>query len=173
MTAPPAALRPAAPAVSERGRRQRKRLAPRQGPDPRVGPSACRSPEPAGYGSRTGPRSGRATTPKTRPRWRDGATNLAGGHAIVPVASASPCSIRHAIISRERKLISGKSRVTPMNIGRCLSWLCLAFLVAGTGCNAGIATRQDTDAEVSCREQGFDIGSDAYADCIENWSKSN
>ncbi len=60
-----------------------------------------------------------------------------------------------------------------MNIHRCFSLFCSVLLVAAAGCDARIEERQETDAELSCRESGFDIDSDAYADCDEDWSGSN
>jgi hypothetical protein len=58
-------------------------------------------------------------------------------------------------------------------MNKCVALLCSALLLAAAGCDARIEEGQETDAELSCREKGFDIGSDAYADCVENWSGSN
>jgi hypothetical protein len=60
-----------------------------------------------------------------------------------------------------------------MNIDRCVALLCSVLLTAAAGCDARFEERQETDAELSCREEGFDISSTAYADCVEGWSGSN
>ncbi len=60
-----------------------------------------------------------------------------------------------------------------MSIDRCSALLCSALLVATAGCDAKIEERQETDAELSCREEGYDIDSDAYTDCVEDRSGSN
>ncbi len=60
-----------------------------------------------------------------------------------------------------------------MNIDRCVALLCSVLLTAAAGCDARFEERQETDAELSCREEGYDIDSDAYNDCAENWSRSN
>ena len=56
---------------------------------------------------------------------------------------------------------------------RCFALLCSALLLATVGCDAKLEEKQETDAELSCREAGYDISSDAYADCVEGWSGSN
>ena len=60
-----------------------------------------------------------------------------------------------------------------MDIHRCLALLCSVLLLAAAGCDAKIEESQETDAELSCREEGYDIESDTYNDCVENWSGSN
>lgn len=54
-----------------------------------------------------------------------------------------------------------------------MALLCSALLLAAAGCDAKFEEKQETDAELSCREDGYDIGSDAYTDCVEGWSGSN
>ncbi len=60
-----------------------------------------------------------------------------------------------------------------MNIDKCVALLCLLLLTIAAGCDARIEETKETDAELSCREEGFDIGSDAYADCVEGRYGSN
>ena len=60
-----------------------------------------------------------------------------------------------------------------MNIHRCVALLCLVLLATTAGCDARIVEEQETDAELFCREAGYDITSDAYNDCVEEQSKSN
>ncbi len=60
-----------------------------------------------------------------------------------------------------------------MSIDRRFALLCSALLLAAAGCDAKFEEKQETDAELSCREDGYDIGSDAYTDCVEGWSGSN
>ena len=74
---------------------------------------------------------------------------------------------------RSEKRSSGKCRVRSVNIDRHLALLFSVLLAAATGCDARIEERQETDAELSCREEGFDVGSTAYADCVEARSGSN
>ena len=60
-----------------------------------------------------------------------------------------------------------------MIIHRCAALLCVVLLATAAGCDTTISKDQETDAEVACREEGYDIESDAYNDCVEEKSKSN
>ncbi len=43
---------------------------------------------------------------------------------------------------------------------------CAIVLVTVTACDVGIEPTQETDAELYCRQGGFNLGSTAYADCV-------
>ena len=47
------------------------------------------------------------------------------------------------------------------------------MLITAVGCDAKLEEIHETDAELACREAGYDIESDAYNDCVEEKSKSN
>ncbi len=47
---------------------------------------------------------------------------------------------------------------------------CAIVLVTVTACDVGIEPRQETDAELYCRQGGFGLGSTAYADCVASQS---
>lgn len=55
----------------------------------------------------------------------------------------------------------------------CSAVLCSALLVTAVGCDAKFVEDQESDAELSCREEGYDISSDAYNDCVEERSGSD
>ncbi len=48
---------------------------------------------------------------------------------------------------------------------------CAVVLVAVTACDAGIESRQETNAELFCRQAGFGFGSTAYEDCVASQSR--
>ena len=50
--------------------------------------------------------------------------------------------------------------------------ICFALAMISTGCAEKVNQEPETDAEIYCREAGFDIGSDAYAECLRNWSEN-
>ena len=60
-----------------------------------------------------------------------------------------------------------------MNIDKCVALLFAVLLATTAGCDATIQEEHETDAQLSCREEGYDIDSDAYNDCVENWTGSN
>jgi hypothetical protein len=60
-----------------------------------------------------------------------------------------------------------------MNSKRRLAIVCAALLISAVGCDAKLEEMHESDAELSCREEGYDIESDAYNDCVEEKSKSN
>ncbi len=45
-----------------------------------------------------------------------------------------------------------------------MSWAIVLLTV--TACDVGIEPRQETDAELYCRQSGFGLGSTAYDDCV-------
>ena len=50
-----------------------------------------------------------------------------------------------------------------------MSWAIVLLTV--TACDVGIERRQETDAELSCRQAGFGLGSTAYDDCVASRSR--
>lgn len=60
-----------------------------------------------------------------------------------------------------------------MNFDRRFAILYSAMLITAVGCDAKLEEIHETDAELACREAGYDIESDAYNDCVEEKSKSN
>ena len=60
-----------------------------------------------------------------------------------------------------------------MNYNRCLALLCAVFLATAAGCGARMHEKPETDAELACREGGFNRGSTAFADCVEERSGRN
>lgn len=59
-----------------------------------------------------------------------------------------------------------------MNSKRRFAIVCAALLIPAVGCDAKVEEMHETDAELSCREQGYDIESDAYNDCVAERSGS-
>ncbi len=50
-----------------------------------------------------------------------------------------------------------------------MSWAIVLLTV--TACDVGTEPRQETDAELYCRQSGFGLGSTAYDDCIASQSR--
>jgi hypothetical protein len=54
-----------------------------------------------------------------------------------------------------------------MSDNRYLALLCAILTVTIAGCGAQFQRRPETDAELTCRQNGFRRGSTAYTDCVE------
>lgn len=59
-----------------------------------------------------------------------------------------------------------------MKHDKYLALLCAALLTTVSACGGQVGEQPETDAELSCREAGYDIGSQGYEDCVEQQSES-
>lgn len=59
-----------------------------------------------------------------------------------------------------------------MSIDKCLALFWIVLLAASAGCDARFVEEKETDAELFCREQGYEVDSEGYNDCVENWPES-
>lgn len=73
--------------------------------------------------------------------------------------------------SADPRSLNGDTPMMKISVPR--RYIVLLFgvlLVTGTGCDAKFTERQETDAELFCRQSGYGYGGTAYLDCVEERS---